>query len=752
MDVGDFTQNTYGDYYLDSVNKGAFNQLGAAVFYQNYFSEFFAKEQQFYLIIGTDAGLLPLFLSQQPQPKESCYLFIDTAEVLEKIKTLPYYEAINDQCRFATLEAWYETAQQQQLWSYLALDQVRVIQSVAAMDDHLSCYRVMSETVEQVIDQEAWKARTHFAGHMFATVQFKNLTENHTPAIIFQDQALGKKALLLAGGPSLDEHLDFIKQHRSQLFLVAVSRISQRLYELGIVPDMLVCIDPTEKMFSVSKAALSFHPLPILAHGYAATHLLVGAWPGPQVYIGKRFLWNTPKDVDNVQVLGPTVTNTAIQLLLAMGFKTIYLCGVDLSYSLAGFTHAKGSMEYQAGPRLDYIGKLVELNDGTYGETDSAFSFAITMLREQAIHAKTLECTLYNVSAKAARIEGIEYRALDTEALEQDAPALLSRIRACFDEQSQQHQNNHYRDCLAELYDIKKRVYEFNYVVKKALMLMKQLPQTHQQQKIDHLLEKINQDSFEVMDIVKFNGYRYLEDVFKFVNTEKTKEDIFLATKAYLTGYSKSSVELMDMMQEAISRIKARQQEHLEKPNYTMLLSQWQKDRTYYRSVSWIMDKALSMPPEVLKKFQDMAVQAALFDTKDPAKPHGECWDNLRYRKSVVAKLEHLFKLKDLERLRVIASYIESQSHPEAMNIYQFAKGLLAELAVQDEQAIECFHASAKNDCMELALNHLTVVLLKKGDTQNALHALECLAHLSPGYQAHYEQLKKVLVQETTTL
>ncbi len=743
MQFSEFMRNEHGDHYLYEVNKAAFCQIGAEEFYREHFSRYFDSDDAFYIIVGTDSGLLPLYLSQQVASVKKRILFVEIPEVLEQVDRLDAFKTIKSQFTFAKPNNWYEKAKNMQIAAHMALDKVVIINSVAAIDDHLGCYHTLHQTIEETIIQATWKERLNFCGNVFTNVQLKNIGENHTPALVLQDIADDKTGVLLAGGPSLDDNLDFIREHREQLFLVAVSRISERLQQVGITPDIIVCIDPTEKMFTVSKAALNFDPVPILVQAYSATPLLTGVWPGKQLYLGKRVPWESSLNDTNIATNGPTVTNAALLFMITMGFRKIFFCGVDLSYSLDGFTHAKGSAEYNAGPRLDHIGHRVPLNDETLGETDSAFSHAVAMLEEQAAYATEQSCLLFNTSFKAAKIKGVIYKPLSDIDLKQDAAELKQLVHDKLSPINGAYITAYYQRALKDLQDTKARIFQFKQSVKQALETHKKAS-INSQNKSKRLLEKINQDHFKVLQAIKLHGYRYLEEVFKFQGGQQTAMDSYNAIDACLGAYDKSAAELFVILREAIDRLQIRQQEILPKANHAAILKQWQLDRHYHRANLWLRLHESELNPENLQRYQAFAEKAEAFLPESKEKTF-LVWNNICYQKAVLKKLEHLYKLNDTERLRITIGHLAAQTHEDAQVCHQYAKGLLAELTQDIDSAINYFHASAKGEAMEISLNHLTVLLLKKHDINNALNALECLVQLSPGYQTQYQQLQQLV-------
>ena len=87
--------------------------------------------------------------------------------------------------------------------------------------------------------------------------------------------------------------------------------------------------------------------------------MLLGNWLGLNLYLGDLFPWKTKHNVENLNGIGPTVTNSAILLAIQLGIKKQILFGVDLCYSPEGYTHAQGSFEHDSGPDISTSNQII---------------------------------------------------------------------------------------------------------------------------------------------------------------------------------------------------------------------------------------------------------------------------------------------------------------------------------------------------------------------------------------------------------
>lgn len=66
----------------------------------------------------------------------------------------------------------------------------------------------------------------------------KSLIEEHTPL-------KNKKVLLISGGPSVDNHIDWIYENQDKFIIICVDVILKKLEKHKVIPDIVVSIDPS---------------------------------------------------------------------------------------------------------------------------------------------------------------------------------------------------------------------------------------------------------------------------------------------------------------------------------------------------------------------------------------------------------------------------------------------------------------------------------------------------------------------------
>ncbi len=162
-----------------------------------------------------------------------------------------------------TSGSWQKKAKEYQISDFIFLDAVLFLESLAATDANLSEYRNLSWTISQQLMTSIHRIQVANNSAPFILKQLENLPENRVAvSTVLHDLLPGRTAIVLAGGPSLNAALPWIRENRDRLVVIAVSRISRILLDEGIVPHFVVSVDPQKISFDVSREMLRFAGLP----------------------------------------------------------------------------------------------------------------------------------------------------------------------------------------------------------------------------------------------------------------------------------------------------------------------------------------------------------------------------------------------------------------------------------------------------------------------------------------------------------
>ncbi len=726
-----FTQltNSFGESYLHEINGGVFNEVSSKARYQSYFSEQLFDSQTFYLIIGSDAGLLINYLRDSAIDSESQYLFVELEPVIQQMalteKSLPNNIAVT------TFNAWRGIADTKKWIAYCLTGKTRIMRSLAAVDCFCQDYRELNYCLEQDFFQAEWNVGISFAGFSFIEQQLKNISENMIPASCLRHKFQGMEAVILAAGPSLNDLLPWVKKNKRHLIIVAVSRVSQQLMDMGICPDFIMAIDPTDKMFDVSKSMLKMSQGPIFVNADYVTSKLLGQWSGQHIYMGSRLPWGCTNDEDNLLVQGPTVTNAALNFLIETGVQAIYLAGVDLCYSHEGFSHASENLQEE--PNLGFSGHPVLLNDGTVGETEPGFFAAIETLGKQGELALQKNCRVINLSPRAAKMDNIEFYSTEQVDLSDkyiDKQQLLHLIpevgstsfKKCCDED------------LQSIDDLQRQLMKMARLAKEALSLNKKL-NNYNAKKVQRLEGKILAFD-ELLQLVKLNNYKSFAVLCNAsLKNELSLCDIKQAGHDFFSAVVDSCQDFRKKLDDCVKRITCRKMELSDTFDVSYLAEQWEKDGHYARALKWDQSNVFDSVKENYNK--QFEIQFA--NKKDK-------YSDISYLRDIQHNLYRHYRSQDKAALVVMIEHLNANKDEKAQGLANLGKAYVAELSDDSETAVSFYYRAAKEKFFEeVSLSHLSSLLIHVRDMENAWLTLQCLSEIAPGYLPQYAHLSYLL-------
>lgn len=151
-----------------------------------------------------------------------------------------------------------------------------------------------------------------------------------------------KRFIVCGAGPTLAEHYDFLslKNTRDNFTLVAVDAAVKPLINNGIMPDIVVSIDPVAKKLFEDVNMSYFKKVPLVYFPVISESLL-SAWQGPRyTAYSKGELYDSINDkyAKGRLFCCGSVIHPAIDLVVQMGADKVLLLGADFSFP-EGKTH-----------------------------------------------------------------------------------------------------------------------------------------------------------------------------------------------------------------------------------------------------------------------------------------------------------------------------------------------------------------------------------------------------------------------------
>jgi tetratricopeptide (TPR) repeat protein/uncharacterized Rossmann fold enzyme len=766
MNKPQFFVNSFGDRYLHDVNRGVFDRLGAtAVFEQHFGKKLFAKDA-LHIVVGTDSGALVRHVRRKGVPEGSRYLFLELDGLLPVIRAELANEELDENIHLVGQDGLPGSLHEVRFPDYASIGAILLHESIGALDGYCFDYRLASSEIKQQLDSILWVYNTQLSNPTFIRSQLKNLIEEHVPATALRDTMVGHTAVLLGGGPSLDDILPWVQQHQSDVVVFAVSRICRRLRDAGVTPHIVVSIDPTELSFDISKELLLLDPRVIFAHANHVHFPLLAQWRGRSVYMDRLYPWDNETETENIRSIGPTVTNTAFGLAGAMGFTRIVFGGIDLCLSAEGFSHARGSNEYDAGPRLGGAGMRVKTNSDANAETTPDFFNAIQSLGGQASRAGQAGIKVLNPAPGAAAIEGVDYVALDDIDIEPLASGPFELLHARLPEDSAAERTCH-------LSAMQKELARCNGRLRKVVDLAEQALECNDglfgrngkvadfkfKKRMDKIERQLDNKLKDVSEIVKmFSARAFLH--MPPSDREWTDEEIEQAGKTYYTAYRDNAREVVKLVEEAQQRIQVAVIEEADAPDFERLLAQWKKDGIPGRAGTWCYrhpEAATQLPDAVRARFNEMdALFKETLNKRETS--HLEKVRSEAKLGPVRSKLQLLFREQNADELTNTLAQLLRQDGSEARQLEQLARGYLSELSENPAEAFEQFANLIElaqedlgagvigdaNPRLEDGLRRMVVIAMSEERFDKALLILETLSDLAPTYKPQYAELLRL--------
>ena len=213
----------------------------------------------------------------------------------------------------------------------------------------------------------------------------------------------GKKVIFAAGGPSLDNAMELLKQRKAESILVCVGKVARKLLAAGIQPDYIVMTDGMAKTRWQIRGIESCD-VPLIYLSTAACGV-VGEYKGKRyIAFQEGFPLAEKYAAKNKYPLyqsGGSVSTFALDLLLRFGCGRIICIGLDLGYP-GERTHAAG-----IGSKVTDTSNMrkVEGIASKYIYTSKTLDIYRRWIEKRIIGVKGTE--LLNAS-KGARIHGMK--------------------------------------------------------------------------------------------------------------------------------------------------------------------------------------------------------------------------------------------------------------------------------------------------------------------------------------------------------
>lgn len=762
-----FITNRFGEAIIPAVNRGTFDRIGAAAVFERQFGDLFKQADTLYIVVGSDSGLLPRWVADQGPGEGSRYLFIEPQSVLPLVAENCAESFAHHGFHLSAPEEWDDMAESLQLSDYAYLGRVALVLSVGATDGFLSDYRAIEHFLREALEKVRRQVGLQLGNFVFLRRQIENIGDNLFPAHCLTGRFTEWDAVLLAGGPSLDEIIPWVKQHREHLIVLAVSRIARQLQAQELVPDIVFSIDPHPVSFDVSKEGLAFPPETVLVCGNHVVPTLQAQWPGPVLYCGERFPWPADPEPENLPMPGPTVTNLALGTAVEMGFQRIILGGVDLCYDRSGYTHASGSNEHQAGANLAPGAVRIPTNGGWVADTNAAFAQGAQTLSQQASHALQHHVQIINPAPGAAKIDNVLH--LPLEQLHPTSPARPADalLRDCLSAYDTNYQASRLHEGLDELTRIRGQLGQVTRLCEEARECNRRLHADKAghdlrfKKRMDKIERKLDRRFGELTRLVKSFAIAPLLRLGRpDCHGEWSAAELARWGDDYYRIYGEACQAMVELVDASCRSVRSRLEELADQPDIDSLLEQWERDNTPGRARCFRRHRpeiANTLTPAQSQRLADMetALQRIIADQDtQQARQIRQQYDIGLAR----PRLQRAFERQDTSELAAVVEALAGIDTPVARELHSLGLGYQAELqgmnsnalshyqqvVDQANAALESDNEAGYNPRLEDALRRMSHILLQEGDGETALLVLDALSNLSPAYQPQFAELLRL--------
>ncbi|HVN25603.1 MAG TPA: 6-hydroxymethylpterin diphosphokinase MptE-like protein [Syntrophorhabdales bacterium] len=246
----------------------------------------------------------------------------------------------------------------------------------------------------------------------------------------------GRTAIVVAAGPSLEKNLHLLPKAKRSSVIIAVDAALPTLLAAGILPDLLVAIDPLPEnvAFYKDNPLLKHVPFVCLTQ---YTPEIVNIYPGPlfmnmseqnAVALWLRQYW---EDKGSILCFGGSVAHLGFAAAEYLGCSTIALIGLDLSFEEKVHAGEASSLLSEGGP--------YDLRNGAdtildiFGEKRYTLPSFLSFKTSFENHIKTSTCTVINATEGGLPLVGAANARLSDviqehcEGPEQDVAAEIAR-------------------------------------------------------------------------------------------------------------------------------------------------------------------------------------------------------------------------------------------------------------------------------------------------------------------------------------
>lgn len=751
-------QNRYNESYFYEVNRLTFEKASSEDVLAPHYQTLVKEEEALFVVVGTDSGLLYQYIKAHIKHKHCQFVFIDFDEVIDATGLADesgeiwqgQVRLVNQDFNFMRLTADFN--------SYIMRRRIHLIKSLAVMDaEPGSPYAELWNKIEVGFVNYCRSEFNVQSNKVFEEQRLLNAADNWLPAIEIDSSLEGREVIILGGGPTLDDAIDWVRENQDKLIIFAAARIAKRLEREGILVDFFVTVDPFPWNFDNSKAVLGASDYSILAHSFHAQHRLLSQWNGLAMYMGQKYAWYDETAKANIDTLGPTVTNSALHLACTLGATRVFFAGVDFCFA-RGKTHESGSDDAKHADTVSHHGKArLEDNAGQMTETaDDFFSAKLAMENMIRYYLGHKPIEFISLGLHSAKMDNVTYQDCYELVLQSESKqTLMTEIKLNLT-LTPQEKYALVQKTQKELKKQKRRFEKLHKQTKETCLLTDKLYDSNGQpidkntaklkkfrKKIDHL---VGRDG----DMLASYQAAFFADVFKPIENEAamTPEEVVQQLKAFFGGVEKVSGHLVSLLNQGLDRAQLRLDELDTQSKPSQCIDRWRQWDEFGRALQW-----KSWHPMALSESESHILQDAIdrFQSEYEKTDHlytQMLQKNVSNVSALLARANNAFALKNSKDIADLIDHVETLDSAEASQKQDFLtllKGMLHELQGEAVEAFNLYETVASPALKHIALKKMLPIAMELKDFDAALIVLERLCQISLEYMVSYADLLGLL-------
>ena len=760
-----FQENPWGERYIPELNRTCFDGAPSSEFYDSDLDIQLNAPDTLHIIIGSDSGLLIRYLQTKSIPAGSRVVIVEPDDVFAVVQpevadVLDHSDA-GGQPQAITLHAqsdWQSEVFDGSDSAWFMAGDVALVQSRCAITDYPKRYYSLHRDSRLAIAERLHRVQSVYTAKNFTEQQMANIVDSHIPIHVDAEFGEGRVAVVLGGGPSLDDHLPWIEQNRDKLFVIAASRLCSKLDARALYPDLVVSIDPSPVMYSASKVGTRWDGVP-LVHSYHVTPLLAQQWRGPRYYLGQRYPWEllNGKPTSIIPAAGPTVGHAAVVLASQLGFSTIVMSGVDLCFNASGSSHASGTPEAELLKLPGNYDAQVETYAGRQSGTSIDFYRSIDAMDRLGKAINEYTDVLFNLNINAAKVPSIKHKHQNDITLDSPKPEFNAEDYRELDIEDlaalRQSLNNYTR-----------QFHTLRALCKKAERCLDKLYGNNSnsasptdQKRLDALEARLEKAAPDLLKSIRYYmgpEFSRLRKPSGFANmSEEAMEDW---ARAYYRTTRMGARFFIEALKAAMDTVNLRERELAAEPDVQALLDSWSKQQTpgrILRFKSQLLQSAGAEEISLINQAETQYLESLGQNDQRHEQRILSLYNTLGKTLQSLRFLRHKQCVNDLE---TYVGKLQGQPWPYG-TIAQFIQGNLAEMGndagtaiIRYQQVMEdCGDQLAQDEnsrestlpLIEETLTLLTRLYLDQQDGASAMETMGVLCEISPQYIASYANL-----------